>query len=67
MAKKLSSLSSTMTGRTAAIATAFAGGTTSAEVTALKELFEVLQKRKDLLMPALKLCTLATQIQLQPE
>jgi hypothetical protein len=68
MARKLSAFSARVTAATpASLATAFGGGTTAAEMTALKELFDVLQTRKDLLLPALKLCTLATQIQLQPE
>lgn len=67
MARKLSAFSAQIPARTAAIATALAGGTTSAEVSALKELLDVLQVRKDLLLPALKLCSLSTQIQLQPE
>lgn len=68
MARKLSAFSTRITAATpASLATAFGGGTTAGEINALKELFDVLQTRKDLLLPALKLCSLSTQIQLQPE
>lgn len=67
MAKKLSTIMTSMKTNAAATATAIGGSVTAAEVTALAELFDVLKTRKDLLFPALKLCSLATQIQLQPE
>lgn len=50
----------------AAVATALAGGTTTAEATALAGLLDVLSKRQDLAVPASLLLTQVNAAQLDP-
>jgi hypothetical protein len=68
MARKLSAFSSRVVAATpAALATAFGGGTTAAEINALKGLLDVLQNRPDILLPLLKLCNSTAQAHIIPE
>lgn len=60
MAIPVSTAASRILANAAAVATAMAGGTTTAEAEAIADLLGVLAKRNDLLLPAMKLGTPAT-------
>lgn len=59
MAKNLSVLAASIETNAAAVATAMAGGTTTAEATAIGKLLTVLSKRPGDLIPPLELVTTA--------
>lgn len=66
MAQTLSALSAKATANASAIATAFAGGTTEAEIQALGALLLVLSRRNDLSCPALNLLPPTDGAQISP-
>ncbi len=66
MAISLDTASSRMLANAAAVATAMAGGTTTAEVQAISELLKTLSLRNDIAIPALSVGASARQGQLKP-
>lgn len=64
MAVSLTTLAAEVLADAAAIATEIGGGRTTAEITALAALLQILATRRDLSQPALSLQTLANQAQL---
>jgi hypothetical protein len=66
MAVTLTTASTRIAANAAAVATAMAGGTTTAEATALAGLLAVLAARNDLSLPSLKLLSSTDAAQLGP-